>query len=133
MQNYFQRLELALVSRGKSKGDLAGHLHVALSTVSRWKRAAPRASTIQDTADYLGVDAKWLFTGQGSPPSVPGRVHSVKTVTEVKHLTHAEHEKKDNDLSGRVAQLEIQVRIISAALSSILPSDLNNLDDQGQK
>lgn len=50
--------------RRRSKSALAAHLGVALSTVSRWRVAMPKADTIQKTADWLGVDAKWLMTGE---------------------------------------------------------------------
>lgn len=64
MPNYFQRLEKTLQERDISKGALAKHLQVALSTISRWKRAMPRAETVQKTADFLGVSAQWLMTGE---------------------------------------------------------------------
>ena len=63
-QNYFQRLETALIAKRRSKGDLAAHLGVALSTVSRWRVAMPKAETVMETAAFLGVDAKWLMTGK---------------------------------------------------------------------
>lgn len=64
VQNYFQRLEQSLAMRHRSKGALAAHLGVALSTVSRWKDAVPRAETVHATAEWLGVNAKWLLTGE---------------------------------------------------------------------
>ena len=67
-QNYFSRLEQALSLRDKAKGALAQHLGIALSTVSRWREAIPKAETVQATADWLSVDAKWLMTGKGEVP-----------------------------------------------------------------
>jgi transcriptional regulator with XRE-family HTH domain len=61
---YFQRLEMALARQRRTKGALAAHLGVALSTVSRWRHSMPLAETVQATADWLGVDAKWLMTGE---------------------------------------------------------------------
>ena len=65
---YFNRLEQALALRHKTKGALALHLGIALSTVSRWREAVPKAETVQATADWLSVDAKWLMTGKGEVP-----------------------------------------------------------------
>jgi transcriptional regulator with XRE-family HTH domain len=77
MPNYFQRLEKALQERGLSKGALATHLQVALSTISRWKRAMPRAETVQKTADFLGVSAQWLMTGDAEKSPKQARFEAV--------------------------------------------------------
>jgi len=70
VQNYFNRLELAIAAKGASKGSLAAHLGVALSTLSRWRNAVPRAETVHATADFLGVSAKWLLCGEDAPTFV---------------------------------------------------------------
>ncbi|MEP2776784.1 MAG: helix-turn-helix transcriptional regulator [Luteolibacter sp.] len=63
MSDFFtERLAVAIAKSGKSKGSLAKHCGVALSTVSRWlKGSIPKADTILEIATFLGVDAKWLF------------------------------------------------------------------------
>ena len=64
MQNFSDRLEMAIQRSHKPKGDLAEHCGVALSTVSRWLAgAAPKPETLERIALYLNVDAKWLVYG----------------------------------------------------------------------
>jgi transcriptional regulator with XRE-family HTH domain len=67
VQNFAQRLGVAISSSGKSKGALAADAGVALSTVSRWcSGVVPKAETLDQIARFLGVDAKWLLTGEGA-------------------------------------------------------------------
>ena|ERR1035437_3206207 len=64
MQNFSTRLADAIARSGKSKGSLAAHCGVALSTVSRWIGGMPpKAEMMERIACFLGVDAKWLLTG----------------------------------------------------------------------
>jgi transcriptional regulator with XRE-family HTH domain len=94
--NYFHRLEEALHRQRKSKGALAAYLGVALSTVSRWRVAVPKAETVQKTADWLGVDAKWLLTGEES--------ENAESAGNVKDLP--EGEVKKEKLEARLDTLE---------------------------
>ncbi len=65
MQNFSKRLAEAIAKSGIPKGELAKRIEVALSTVSRWLGGAiPKAETIARLAAVLGVDAKWLLTGE---------------------------------------------------------------------
>lgn len=65
MQNFQERLKIAIERSGKTKGSLAKSTGVALSTVSRWLAgAAPRVETIGEIAAFLGVDANWLSYGE---------------------------------------------------------------------
>jgi transcriptional regulator with XRE-family HTH domain len=64
MQNFSTRLAEAIAKSGKSKGALAASTGVALSTVSRWLGGTiPKAEAIARIAKFLGVDAKWLLSG----------------------------------------------------------------------
>ena len=62
---FFQRLEIALSARGKSKSALASHLSMALSGISRWRDSIPRAERVQEITTWLNVSGKWLMTGEG--------------------------------------------------------------------
>lgn len=71
MQTFSQRLAEAIAKSGKSKGSLASSAGVALSTVSRWLGGTvPKADTLDAVAHFLGVNAKWLLTGEGQERSV---------------------------------------------------------------
>lgn len=136
VQNYFDRLEQALAMRHRTKGDLATHLGVALSTVSRWRSAVPRAETVHQMADWLGVDAKWLMTGEAKKkperdeyfdPSKFGfladkMVQSEEPVTFPNNLP-APSENKLEKMEERLLAMENQLRILTAAISSLLPSN----------
>lgn len=70
MQKFSTRLAEAIAKSGKSKGALAASTGVALSTVSRWLGGAvPKAETIANIANFLGVDAKWLLLGESEERS----------------------------------------------------------------
>ena len=71
--------------RHLSKGALAAHLGVATSTVSRWRDAMPRADTIQKTAEWLGVDANWLMTGEGVMAHADATPSAVSPAESVNH------------------------------------------------
>jgi len=74
VQNFAHRLGVAISSSGKSKGALAADAGVALSTVSRWCAGViPTAETLDQIAQFLGVDAKWLLSGEGPPASSPAK------------------------------------------------------------
>lgn len=56
---------MAIKKAGKPKGALAEHCGVALSTVSRWlSDTEPKADAVMRISEFLGVDAKWLMTGE---------------------------------------------------------------------
>jgi len=72
MQNFSNRLAQSITASGKPKGALAAHTGVALSTVSRWIGGTiPKAETLDEIAAFLGVDAKWLLTGQPATAQSP--------------------------------------------------------------
>lgn len=74
MQNFSTRLAEAIAKSGKSKGALAANAGVALSTVSRWLGGTiPKADTLGVAAQFLGVSAKWLLTGEGQEMSVTSK------------------------------------------------------------
>ena len=65
MQNFSDRLKQAIAASGKQKGALAKHCGVEASTVTRWQTGTvPMADSILRIAEFLGVDAKWLMTGE---------------------------------------------------------------------
>lgn len=69
MKNFSSRLEHAIWLGRQPKGDLARHMKVALSTVSRWLGGTmPSSDKILQIAAFLGVDAMWLTHGIGEPP-----------------------------------------------------------------
>lgn len=76
VQNFSRRLETAIASSGKSKGALAKHCGVALSTVSRWlDGSVPKNEGLLKICEFLEVDPVWLLTGvevmtREDPPTV---------------------------------------------------------------
>jgi transcriptional regulator with XRE-family HTH domain len=71
--NFSKRLAIAISHSGKSKGALAKHCEVALSTVSRWlSGATPKAHAVTKIAEFLSVDANWLLAGKSENPDVAG-------------------------------------------------------------
>lgn len=67
MSNFQERLTAALSVSALNKGDLATETGVALSTVSRWfKGTIPKTEKLEEVANALSVNAKWLLTGQGN-------------------------------------------------------------------
>jgi len=109
-QNYFQRLEQALADQRRSKGALAAHLGVALSTVSRWREAIPKADTVQQTADWLGVDAKWLMTGIKSENAD----YSSKVKEDV--AVYGKKPEAEPTLADAMALLGEAIRLLEAVL-----------------
>lgn len=132
MQNYFQRLEQALKIRDLKKRALAAHLGVALSTISRWREAAPRAETVQKTADWLGVDAKWLMTGEAfkkpgdRDPVVVTSVSSVKEFSDEceKNVCREDEPTLPGD---RMADMELRLSRLEKAVGALI--DLNRAGD----
>lgn len=60
-EDFSAHLAIAIAKSGKSKGALAAHCGVALSTVSRWLNGSlPKVNKVEVIARFLGVDAKWL-------------------------------------------------------------------------
>lgn len=129
MQNYFQRLEHALTQRNLTKGALAAHLHVALSTISRWQRALPRVETIQRTADFLGVSAQWLMTGEddnlakrqidpdgqtakseGKAKDSGGDSKNSRTVEERLEALEADNQRLREEMAGMLETLAGRIR-----------------------
>jgi hypothetical protein len=70
MPNLLARIDKALSTAGKSRSELADHLGVSRQSFTAMRKR-PDASMAGDklalAADYLGVDLRWLCTGQGSP------------------------------------------------------------------
>jgi len=66
MSNFQERLGAALGLSPLNKGGLASETGVALSTVTRWFHGTiPKTDKLEEVATLLGVNAKWLLTGQG--------------------------------------------------------------------
>jgi hypothetical protein len=132
VQNYFQRLEQAISAKGESKGSLAAHLGVALSTVSRWRDAVPRAETVHKTADFLGVSAKWLLHGVGARHDEVTEGSHEQSAAKVNDCHGAYPALNENhDISVRLAALENQLAILTAAVASLLPGN-KHLDSGSQ-
>lgn len=141
MQKYFQRLEQTLKEKNISKGALAQHLHVALSTVSRWRNGAPRMETVQKTADFLGVSAQWLMTGEtelerqrqtqsaaavfvsnGNPKEY------LAGVEKKSDLWRDQIKEYDPADGGKVAELERRVATLERALVAMI--DMSRASDE---
>lgn len=68
-EKFSAKLAIAIAQSGKSKGALASHCGVALSTVSRWLSGSiPKAKKLDSIARFLGVDAKWLIENESAGP-----------------------------------------------------------------
>jgi len=98
---FFQRLEIALTEKGKSKSALADHLGMALSGISRWKDSLPRAERVQEITSWLNVSGKWLMTGEGAMhPILIGQKKPGDVIreTEVKEICPpSENKPSDRD------------------------------------
>ena len=68
LDDFLERLRLALEHRGMSQSGLARQLGVRAATVSDWfnRGAAPSGLVMLRLPDVLGVHAGWLFSGEGS-------------------------------------------------------------------
>jgi transcriptional regulator with XRE-family HTH domain len=70
VQNFPDRLKSAIKSSGKRKGALAVYCGVEPSTVTRWLNGTqPMTESVLRMAEFLGVDAKWLLTGENAESS----------------------------------------------------------------
>lgn len=67
MQNFSERLRTAIAQSATPKGVLAQRAGVAHSTVSRWlSGSVPSYDMAVRIGTILGVDAKWLLTGESA-------------------------------------------------------------------
>lgn len=117
MQNFSDRLAEAIFLSGKSKGALATSTGVALSTVSRWLGGTtPKAETLEKIAKFLGVDAKWLLTGDSSP-SKSGESDSSEPLSEfldrVRPVLKGIAREQNADLALKVIFSETSTEFIS--------------------
>jgi transcriptional regulator with XRE-family HTH domain len=70
VQNFSDRLKSAITSSGKRKGALDVYCGVEPSTVTRWLNGTqPMTDSVLRMAEFLGVDAKWLMSGENAQPS----------------------------------------------------------------
>lgn len=124
MQNFSNRLAQSIAASGKPKGALAAHTGVALSTVSRWLGGTvPKAETLEEIAEFLGVDAKWLLTGQEeagnagkfSIPKFPGIGDSACVVREDPAIYG---EKPPETMEERMERMEREMGRLASALEA---------------
>jgi transcriptional regulator with XRE-family HTH domain len=78
--------------------DLARHLGVPPSSVSRWVSGTePRSESVVEIAKFLGVDFAWLMTGAGADLSVvreeetPFRVRKPEEPTLIERMEMLQH------------------------------------------
>lgn len=64
VKSFQERLAEAISLARKPKSELARHLGVPQSSVSRWLAGSePRSETLAEIAKFLSVDVKWLAYG----------------------------------------------------------------------
>lgn len=133
MQNFSRRLDTAIANSGKSKGSLAEHCDVALSTVSRWLGGSvPQNDTLTKIADYLDVSAAWLLTGHG--PAVFRQTEPESSMLREEPIwprtPNAPPEKTVLPDKTAADSLEASVSRIAGALERIAAAmELNNKKD----
>lgn len=110
-QNAFAtRLDEALATRGMSLNQLAKAIHIGAGTASKVRsRGALRISPalLFAIADAVGVDARWLFTGEGAPATA-GAATAPTIAPDIARLRE------------RIAQLEQALRVVETTSRSVL-------------
>lgn len=126
MQNFSNRLAQSIAASGKPKGALAAHTGVALSTVSRWlSGTVPKAETLEEIAEFLSVDAKWLLTGQEeagnagrfSIPKFPGIGDSACSGREDPAIS-GEKPPEPETMEARMERMEREMGRMASALEA---------------
>lgn len=103
---FSERLAVAIAKSGKSKGSLAKHCEVALSTVSRWmKGSIPKADTVVEIAKFLGVNAKWLLSGSGQAMLTTDDMESLLRDPKFKKAYLAASKERRQQHTDRVRRL----------------------------
>lgn len=83
MDTYADRLKAALKDSGKTQTQLADAVGVKQQTIQYLCSRGKGSTKNQKIADYLGVSARWLETGEGS--------QHVGTESNVTYLSQVEH------------------------------------------
>ena len=66
----FERIESLRKAQGISQGKLEKELGFSNGSISKWRNSTPTYERIQKVAEYFGVSADYLMTGE-MPPEKP--------------------------------------------------------------
>ena len=71
MTTFAERFHQARTASGASRQEIADVLGISYQSVAEWetKSTRPRAERLEKVAEFLGVSAAWLATGEGMQPS----------------------------------------------------------------
>lgn len=100
--HFCDRLDITMAERSLNGADLARITGLTPTAISRYRQGrVPAAEELLRLSDALGVDMKWLLTGDGSGPRAPAGEASAGTLRGLK----AEAEKLARQLGEAEATL----------------------------
>ena len=100
--NFAKRFRAARLAAGLTQEQLAQHCGISNRTVSAWETGLAEgilAENLFCAADKMGVDPRWLATGQGKVPPIPEALSEIS-----------------NDLESLTAEQQEAIRSLIASL-----------------